>query len=80
MMARLLAGERLYVTEHGSWVRTSGKYGGIVEISFDWYEEGDCCDAVPEWDGGNQCIIARCDCCGDARTYWVHEQFGEEGG
>ncbi len=38
----------VYHTAAGSTIRVSGKHGGIVEVSFDWLEEGGCFDCVAE--------------------------------
>jgi len=37
-----------YKTEAGSTVIISGKYSGVSEIEFDWYEEKACADCKPE--------------------------------
>lgn len=54
-----------FVSPKGSWVEVSGKHQGIFDISYDWLEEGGCCDAMPEFnrDYDEPAIIARCECC-----------------
>jgi len=38
-------------------------YGGVIDIEFDWLEEGACCDACPTvYDG---VLSWSCDCCSD---------------
>lgn len=56
----------IYRSEAGSEVKVSGKHMGIVEIDFDWFEEGACCDAEPSFendDRKNPGIMATCECC-----------------
>ena len=52
-----------YRTAAGSRVAISGKYRGIVEIEFDWFEEGACCEARPVVVG--EMLTWSCACCRD---------------
>jgi len=59
----------LYKTFHGSIVRISGQYGGIVEVDFDWLEEGGCvgCQVQPypeEFGSNDWRLVWHCDICG----------------
>ncbi len=57
-----------YVSEKGSTVKVTGKYSGIFTIDFDWFEEGACVEAHPEFnnDDNEPAIIACCECCEDS--------------
>ena len=52
-----------YRTAAGSRVTISGKYRGIVETMFDWFEEGACCEAYPVVVG--EMLTWSCACCRD---------------
>jgi len=53
-----------FVSAAGSSVVVSGKHHGIYTISWDWFEEGACCDSHPDFnmDFAYPEIIAHCDC------------------
>jgi hypothetical protein len=57
-----------YITDNGSTLEISGKYGGISKVSFDWLEEGGCvdcqCEAYPEkFDENDWRLVWNCDYC-----------------
>lgn len=47
-----------YRTSHGSTVHVDG---GVFDISFDWVEEGACCESTPSVYDGRLCW--QCACC-----------------
>ena len=49
-----------YRTAAGSEVTVSGKYGGIYDFDFDWFEEGACVEAAPYI--LDDCLCWACDC------------------
>lgn len=57
---------RKFITKHGSTVTISGKYLGIIEIDFDWFEEVACIEAHPTFnqDFNDPMIVVECECCG----------------
>ncbi len=79
-----------YRTDNGSTLEVSGRHGGRVLASFDWFEEGACCDAEcnpypVEWDDDEWHLTWRCDCHGEgharlhpAKTEGLDE-VGEQG-
>lgn len=55
-----------YRTAAGSFVEISGQHRGISEITFDWCEEGACCEAHPVADVSDRrdpLLTWSCDCC-----------------
>ena len=64
-MSRLPNGE--YRTDAGSTLRVSGKYSGIFEVEFDWFEEMACCDchasAHPEQYDDEWFLVWHCEIC-----------------
>ena len=63
-----------YKTKNGSTVTISGKHNGIVEISFDWFEEDNACvDCTVNVDSPNDYHTYRelmwvCNYCGGGRA------------
>jgi hypothetical protein len=56
-----------YRTAAGSLVEVSGAHRGIIAITFDWFEEGACCEAHPcedLSDAGEPWLRWHCECCG----------------
>lgn len=56
-----------YRTASGSTVKVVGAHAGIVDILFDWIEEGACIEANPVAeisDPGDAILTWWCDCCG----------------
>jgi len=57
----------IYRTAAGSIVEVSGRYNGIHDITFDWFEEGACCEAYPvaELSSKDEPMLTwSCGCCG----------------
>ena len=58
-----------FVSENGSTLKISGKFNGIYDIDFDWFEEGACCEGHPKFneDMDEPAIIVYCECCGQQK-------------
>ena len=54
----------IYRTEAGSIVEITGKHCGVVSVDFDWFEEGGCCDCVPEPYPEEDLLVWNCVLCG----------------
>ncbi len=59
-----------YHTAAGSTMRVSGQYGGISEVSFDWLEEGGCCDCVAEPYDDEGDLVWKCEQHEGGRAKW----------
>ena len=61
-----------FKTKAGSLVTITGRYGGIAEVDFDWFEEDACIDCepdpYPEWPGEAWILRWHCDFCGGGKA------------
>ena len=58
-----------YKTAAGSVVTISGKHGGIIDVDFDWLEEGGCIDCFPALDPREiDYLYWHCDFCGGGKA------------
>ena len=61
-----------YHTSNGSLLEITGQYGGIVDLSFDRFEEGACIECQPDpYPDSDGYLVWRCNHCDGGKSQWL---------